>query len=110
MDPLVVVIVGAGPRGTGILERLLPNVGARPLRVELVDPFPPGGGRVWRQEQSSLMWMNAMAGNVTMFPDDTVTCVGPIRTGPSLSEWAEADGTHWDVLGVSFASRQVQSR
>ena len=114
VDPLVVVIIGAGPRGTGILERLLANAGAavlpRPLRIDLVDPFPPGGGRVWREEQSSLMWMNAMAGNVTMFTDDTVRCDGPIRPGPSLSEWAAADGTHWDVLGMSFASRQVQSR
>ncbi|HEV2781549.1 MAG TPA: FAD/NAD(P)-binding protein [Actinophytocola sp.] len=113
-DPLVVVIVGAGPRGTGILERLLANVGEipppRPLRIELVDPYPPGGGRVWRAEQSSLMWMNAMAGNVTMFPDETVQCDGPIRPGPSLSEWVAADGKHWEVLGVSFASRQVQSR
>lgn len=112
-DPYVVVIVGAGPRGTGILERLLANIGeipvSRPLRIDLVDPFPPGGGRVWRQEQSSLMWMNALAGNVTMFTDDTVRCEGPIRPGPSLSEWAAADGTHWDVLGMSFASRQVQS-
>ncbi|CRK62030.1 Nitrogen regulatory protein P-II [Alloactinosynnema sp. L-07] len=114
VDPLVVVIIGAGPRGTGILERLLANAGVaelpRPLRVELVDPYPPGGGRVWREEQSSLMWMNAMAGNVTMFTDETVRCGGPIRPGPSLSEWAAADGTHWDVLGMSFASRQVQSR
>ncbi|WP_436494339.1 FAD/NAD(P)-binding protein [Actinokineospora sp. HUAS TT18] len=113
-EPLVVVIIGAGPRGTGILERLLANASVldlpRPLRIELVDPYPPGGGRVWREQQSSLMWMNAMAGNVTMFTDDTVQCEGPIRPGPSLSEWAAADGTHWDVLGMSFASRQVQSR
>jgi uncharacterized NAD(P)/FAD-binding protein YdhS len=113
-DSFVVVIVGAGPRGTGILERLLANAGeiplSRPLRIELVDPYPPGGGRVWRAEQSSLMWMNAMAGNITMFTDETVQCDGPIRPGPSLSEWIVADGEHWDVLGVSFASRQVQSR
>ncbi|HEY3605885.1 MAG TPA: FAD/NAD(P)-binding protein [Pseudonocardiaceae bacterium] len=113
-EPLVVAIIGAGPRGTGILERLLANVGdiplSRPLRIELIDPFPPGGGRVWRQQQSALMWMNAMAGNITMFTDDTVRCAGPIRPGPSLAEWAAADGTHWEVLGMSFASRQVQGR
>jgi uncharacterized NAD(P)/FAD-binding protein YdhS len=45
-----------------------------------------------------------------MFTDDTVRCDGPIRPGPSLAEWAGVDGTHWDVLGMSFASRQVQSR
>ncbi|WP_204059897.1 FAD/NAD(P)-binding protein [Microbispora corallina] len=113
-DPFVVVIVGAGPRGTGVLERLLANAAetppSRPLSVELVDPYPPGGGRVWREEQSPLMWMNATAENVTMFPDETVTCDGPIRSGPSLSEWAAAEGACAEVTRTTFATRQVQSR
>ncbi|MDH2426532.1 FAD/NAD(P)-binding protein [Sphaerisporangium sp. TRM90804] len=113
-DPLVVVIVGAGPRGTGVLERLLANAAetppSRPLSIELVDPHPPGAGRVWRERQSPLMWMNATAENVTMFPDETVTFEGPIRPGPSLSEWAAADGACADVGCTTFATRQVQSR
>lgn len=113
-DPFVIVIVGAGPRGTGVMERLLANIGELPpfreVRIEMVDPYPAGGGRVWREDQSPLMWMNAMAENVTMFPDDTVRCAGPIRPGPSLSEWAAGDGGQPDLTGMSFATRQVQSR
>jgi hypothetical protein len=113
-DPAVIVIVGAGPRGTGVLERLLANVGellpSRPVRIEMVDPYPPGGGRVWRADQSPLMWMNAVAENVTMFTDETVTCEGPIRPGPCLSEWARTDNLCRDVTGMTFASRQVHSR
>ncbi|WP_238014768.1 FAD/NAD(P)-binding protein [Dactylosporangium sp. AC04546] len=109
-----VAIVGAGPRGTGVLERLLANagelLGGAPMRIELVDPYPPGGGRVWRADQPPLMWMNAMAEDVTMFPDETVRCAGPPRPGPSLSEWAAGEGAVAGLTGMSFASRRVQSR
>ncbi|MFL6114289.1 MAG: FAD/NAD(P)-binding protein, partial [Catenulispora sp.] len=104
---LRVVIVGAGPRGTGVLERLLANAGdlldGQCLHIDVVDPYPPGGGRVWRADQSGLMWMNATAENITMFPDDTVRCEGPIRPGPSLTEWSAGRGDR-------FASRQEQQR
>ncbi|RLU92056.1 adenylate cyclase [Streptomyces griseocarneus] len=88
-----VVIVGAGPRGTGIVERIAANApellaGAR-LDLHLVDPCPPGAGRVWRRDQSPLLWMNSMAEDVTMYTDETVRIAGPVRPGPSLAEWAE---------------------
>ncbi|MFF7632793.1 FAD/NAD(P)-binding protein [Kitasatospora sp. NPDC008050] len=86
-------IIGAGPRGTGLLERiaasaaeLLP-VGQR-LQIHLVDPHPPGGGRIWRHRQSPLLRMNSMAADVTMFTDETSAVEGPVRPGPSLAEWA----------------------
>ena len=90
-----VVVVGAGPRGVGVLERLAASAGefgvgpGAELDVHLVDPYPPGAGRIWRHEQSSLLWMNSMAADVTMFTDDSVRCDGPIVPGPSLYEWAE---------------------
>ncbi|MEU3655796.1 FAD/NAD(P)-binding protein [Streptomyces sp. NPDC032161] len=87
------VVIGAGPRGTGLIERLAANApgvyGDRPLDIHLVDPYPPGGGRVWRREQSPLLWMNSMAEDVTMFTDDTVRQEGPVRPGPALHTWAE---------------------
>jgi len=90
-----IVIVGGGPRGVGVLERLA--VGASefgvgpdaPIDVHLVDPYPAGAGRVWREDQSALLWMNSMAADVTMFTDSSVVCAGPIVPGPSLLEWAE---------------------
>ncbi|MFC5212669.1 FAD/NAD(P)-binding protein [Streptomyces coerulescens] len=89
----VLVVVGAGPRATGLLERIAANApelwdGARELRIHLVDPHPPGPGRVWRREQSALLRMNSMAEDVTMFTDESSTIEGPIRSGPSLAEWA----------------------
>ncbi|MGW2458320.1 FAD/NAD(P)-binding protein [Streptomyces argyrophyllae] len=101
------VIVGAGPRGTGLLERLAanaPELYAGPgLDIHLVDPHPPGGGRIWRQAQSPLLWMNSQAEDVTMFTDDTVAMAGPVREGPTLHEWARLDGR-------TFPDRRTQGR
>ncbi|MEU3827302.1 FAD/NAD(P)-binding protein [Streptomyces sp. SID161] len=101
------VIVGAGPRGTGILERVAANApalyGGPGLDIHLVDPHPPGGGRIWRQAQSPLLWMNSHAEDVTMFTDETVAMAGPVREGPTLHEWAE-------LHGRTFADRQLQGR
>ncbi|MFI7407700.1 FAD/NAD(P)-binding protein [Streptomyces sp. NPDC049627] len=92
-SPAVLVVVGAGPRATGLLERIAANAselwdGSRPLRIHVVDPHPPGPGRVWRHEQSALLRMNSMAEDVTMFTDESSTIDGPVRPGPSLAEWA----------------------
>ncbi|WP_374195690.1 FAD/NAD(P)-binding protein [Streptomyces sp. MBT53] len=91
-----VAVVGAGPRGTSVLERLCASApellppGTR-LTVHVVDPAPPGPGRVWRSAQSPELLMNTVASQVTLFTDDSVDCSGPIRPGPSLHEWAPAE-------------------
>ena len=62
-DRHAIAIVGAGPRGTGLLERLaasvtelLPDLGSGALLdVHLIDPFPAGAGRIWRHAQSPLL-------------------------------------------------------
>ncbi|MGC5664298.1 FAD/NAD(P)-binding protein [Micromonospora sp. WMMD723] len=90
-DPLSVCIVGMGPRGLCVLERLVSNAAAdpdRPVRVDVVDPYPPGAGRVWRADQSDRLLMNTVASQVTVFPDSTVELAGLLREGPSLYEWA----------------------
>ncbi|MFF3482236.1 FAD/NAD(P)-binding protein [Streptomyces sp. NPDC002701] len=87
-------LVGAGPRGTSVLERLCASApellapGTR-LTVHVVDPSPPGPGRVWRTAQPAELLMNTVACQVTLFTDDSVDCSGPIRPGPSLHTWAE---------------------
>ncbi|MFF8840034.1 FAD/NAD(P)-binding protein [Streptomyces sp. NPDC015130] len=100
-----IVVVGAGPRGTGFLERLaasLPELyGDEPLDIHLVDPHPPGPGRIWRTEQSPLLWMNSQAEDVTMFTDETVRLDGPVRPGPTLADWA-------DIEGRTFPTRPQQ--
>ncbi|MCX5260858.1 FAD/NAD(P)-binding protein [Streptomyces canus] len=99
------VIVGAGPRGTGLIERIAANApelyDGPGFDVHLVDPHPPGAGRIWRAAQSPLLWMNSHAEDVTMFTDETVQMAGPVRPGPTLHEWAAIDGR-------VFADRPLQ--
>ncbi|WP_155055590.1 FAD/NAD(P)-binding protein [Streptomyces blattellae] len=91
-----VALVGAGPRGTSVLERLCASApellppGTR-LTVHVIDPAPPGPGRVWRSAQSAELLMNTVASQVTLFTDDSVDCSGPVRPGPSLHDWADGD-------------------
>ncbi|WP_206051007.1 FAD/NAD(P)-binding protein [Nocardioides speluncae] len=83
--------MGLGPRGLSVLERLCSNAAAGHQRivVHVVDPHLEVGGRVWRTSQPGELLMNTVASQVTMFTDDSVSCDGPVRTGPSLFEWAK---------------------
>lgn len=86
--PRTIAVVGLGPRGLAVLERLSANHPAGcPLSVHVVDPYPPGPGRVWRTRQSPHLLMNTVTSQVSQFTDDSVACAGPVRTGPSLYEW-----------------------
>ncbi|WP_440711521.1 FAD/NAD(P)-binding protein [Herbiconiux sp. YIM B11900] len=124
-------VIGAGPRGVGVLERLAANLdelwdGRTPLVVHLIDPHPAGPGRIWRHAQSPLLKLNSMAADVTMFTDESSTIDGPVRPGPSLIEWVQQvnegririDGSKLDdalraelrQLGpASFPTRRLQS-
>ncbi|MEV2193092.1 FAD/NAD(P)-binding protein [Streptomyces phaeochromogenes] len=91
-DAISLAVIGAGPRGLSVLERICANAdrAARPVAVHLVDPYPPGAGAVWRTDQPGELLMNTVASQVTLFTDDSVDCAGPSVPGPSLYEWARA--------------------
>ncbi|MER7177429.1 FAD/NAD(P)-binding protein [Streptomyces mesophilus] len=89
-------MVGAGPRGTSLVERLCASAPTllppgTHLTVHVIDPAPPGPGQVWRTDQPAELLMNTVASQVTLYTDDSVSCAGPIRPGPSLYEWALRD-------------------
>ncbi|MEU3664594.1 FAD/NAD(P)-binding protein [Streptomyces sp. NPDC032940] len=87
-------LVGAGPRGLSVLERLCAQERKSPrwdtVTVHVVDPGPPGSGRVWRPTQSRHLLMNTVASQVTVYTDASVRIDGPLEEGPSLYEWAKA--------------------
>ena len=89
-----VAIVGAGPRGTSVLERLLSNHrahgGAR-LRIHLIDPYPPGAGHVWQPGQSRLFLMNTPCLFPTVVPAPGTEQVGPDPVaGMTFEAWRSA--------------------
>ena len=128
-----IVIVGAGPRGAGVLERIVASapemlgeaLSGDGVDVHLVDPYPAGAGRIWRHQQSPLLAMNSMAADVTMYTDDSVVCDGPIAPGPSFHQWARDLRENGDpevelgaelaaelraVTASTFPTRRLQSR
>ncbi|MGO4253089.1 FAD/NAD(P)-binding protein [Paenarthrobacter sp. TAF1] len=88
-----VALVGAGPRGTSVLERLLANWAAKraegaALQVHVVDPYPAGSGHVWQPEQSRLYLMNTQSFYPTLIPEDS-GLAAPLAGG-SFDQWREA--------------------
>lgn len=80
-----VAIIGAGPRGISVLERLLSRISQRPstaVTIHLIDPFEPGPGRVWQVEQSPLYLMNTPAYFPTAVPAD-----GGYNGTASFAQW-----------------------
>jgi uncharacterized NAD(P)/FAD-binding protein YdhS len=90
-DGTTLCVIGAGPRGLSVMERVCANAAVTGQRtmLHLVDPYLRLGSRVWRVNQPPMLLMNTVASQVTMFTDESVTCEGPVSRGPSLYEWAK---------------------
>lgn len=110
-NPLHVAIVGCGPRGLAVLERLAVVLDERPaldrpLRITVIDSHAIATGRVWRVDQPEWFLMNTVAGEVSAFsgrPDG-----GPVRpgAGPSLAEWwQQADADYPGANGYASRAR-----
>ncbi|MEO3977691.1 FAD/NAD(P)-binding protein [Streptomyces sp. CAU 1734] len=101
--PIGIAIIGAGPRGLSVLERLCANErhapAGPPLTVHLVDPAEPGAGAVWRPDQSRHLLMNTVASQITLYTDASVRIDGPVEPGPSLHEWARRLARGTDTAG-----------
>jgi L-aspartate N-monooxygenase (nitrosuccinate-forming) len=88
-----ICIIGAGPRGLSVLERLCANADESDwkeqyVKLHVVDPRVMEGGAVWRTSQAQELLMNTVASQITMFVDDSVACIGPVVPGPTLYDWA----------------------
>ncbi len=94
-EQLHTAIVGLGPRGLSVAERLCANADSllapgQELVIHLIDPHVFDGSQVWRSTQDRVLLMNTVACQVTIFVDDSVDCAGPVVPGPSLYEWARS--------------------
>ncbi|HIW90165.1 MAG TPA: FAD/NAD(P)-binding protein [Candidatus Corynebacterium avicola] len=86
-------IIGGGPRGISVLERIVAAASTLPadmsLDVHLVDDTEPGAGRVWRTDQTRTLCMNTMADAVTLFTEPGSTVSLPVLNGPTMYEWIQ---------------------
>ncbi|WP_270410420.1 FAD/NAD(P)-binding protein [Brachybacterium paraconglomeratum] len=110
-DPVrTVVVIGAGPRGTAIVERLVAASTTEewqgPLTVHLVDPLVGRGGSVWRHDQPEVLLMNTTTCQTTLYPDESCHPLLPVPHHESLADHLAGEG-----LGPSdFASRAAHGR
>jgi uncharacterized NAD(P)/FAD-binding protein YdhS len=126
-----VAIIGVGPRGLTVLERLValaakrfapaadrPGTPAEPcsatdpaLTIHLIDPYPPGTGIVWRTDQPESLLMNTTIAEQTVFPDSSCTFLDADEEppGPSMAEWYVANGGT-EPLHSTFPSRALYGR
>ncbi|WP_051514184.1 FAD/NAD(P)-binding protein, partial [Microbacterium sp. C448] len=106
-----IAVVGASVRGTSVVERLIASapelLGETRLIIHLIDPHPPGSGRIWRAGQSSRLIMNTVAAQSTLFTDETVACDGPLRPGPSLAEWCAMVTRDPSTIGTDVAAQEL---
>lgn len=91
MTTPAIAIVGMGPRGISILERLAARMddSSSPVTVHLIDEAQHGAGRVWDTAQTKTLCMNTRAGAVTLFTEPGATVNAPVLEGPTQYEWIQ---------------------
>ena len=84
-----VAIIGAGPRGLAVAERLI-NLAEddTKLDIQIFDPYALGG-RVWDPfiPQNQQFLMNTVIDQITLFNDDSIENGGKPLPGPNLRQW-----------------------
>ena len=95
MSYLFVAIIGLGPRGLTILDRLVEayrwNQPEWNLAIHVVDPGEEGQG-VHRASLPDHLLVNTPGRMITMFPHEALKGAPPRPAGPSLPEWARMQG------------------
>lgn len=95
MSKNTIAIIGMGPRGLSILERICFNysnfIKDKKIRILVVDPNDMGCGTHYRNQPEYLL-VNTVACQITMFGDDTIISENGIRKGPCLYQWAKDQG------------------
>jgi hypothetical protein len=84
-----IAIIGGGPRGLSIAERILAyaRVSTAKIRLTVYERGPVGVG-VHRPEQPDYLFLNTVAGQATMYSDPAMVVGAPVTEGPNFLEWA----------------------
>lgn len=98
MPPSQVAIVGVGPRGISVIERIAAALNSVPsaaqeelqsrgLTLHLIEDSEMGAGNIWRTDQTRTLCMNTLAGAVTLFTEPGSTVTAPVVEGPIQYDW-----------------------
>ncbi len=93
-----VAVVGAGPRGLAIVERVV-SLGAttgRQLDLDWYDDTSFGAGRVWSPHQTTALLMNTVCSQLSAFPDASAGFGEKYVHGPAFYDWLQTpQAAHW---------------
>ncbi|QPK78692.1 FAD/NAD(P)-binding protein [Corynebacterium lizhenjunii] len=94
MTTASIAIIGMGPRGISLIERLAAHLRAIPadapaINLHLIDDAQHGAGRIWETTQTHTLCMNTLAGAVTLFTEPGSTMSAPVLEGPTQFEWIQ---------------------
>ncbi|MGJ5206417.1 FAD/NAD(P)-binding protein [Bradyrhizobium sp. HKCCYLR20261] len=99
VTPERIAIIGTGPRGISVIERLAGRLAERStlrsLVVYAIDSVEVGCGRLWRTDQPDWLLMNTRCKNVTMFPNPPDGAAWRAGYGPTFMEW-------WRQIDVNY--------
>ncbi|CDX65611.1 FAD/NAD(P)-binding protein [Leuconostoc citreum] len=105
-----VAIIGAGPRGLTVAERLinLANDDTQ-IDVQIYDPHAIGG-RVWDPflSQNRSFLMNTVIDQITLFNDESIENGGKPLPGPNMFQWLESEAkdflSHHQEFDASYTN------
>ena len=107
-------IVGLGPRGLSVLERIVtlasrPEHTVRPVHVEIVDPVGSGVG-LHTVDQPDYLLLNTVCSQVDMFPTADSVGLETGEPGLDLYAWVQERGLRLaaDGFTVGEAGREIQ--
>ncbi len=90
-----VAIIGAGPRGLAVAERLI-NLADddTQIDVQIYDPYAIGG-RVWDPaiSQNEQFLMNTVIDQITLFNDESIENGGTPYPGPTMIQWLKQEAS-----------------
>lgn len=121
MQPLEIAVVGCGPRGIAVVERIfrLAAATARPLRLTIYEPAQLGVG-VHKPELPEYLMLNTVARQATAFADSSMVDPGsPARDHATFLSWCRAKNLstpaippapETEVGGESFMRRSTFGR
>jgi hypothetical protein len=82
-------IIGIGPRGLSVLERIIAlsiDPPHQPLDIKVFDPNLPGSG-CHNVKQPNHLLVNTVSSQITMFADESVSEAKNIISGPNFYQW-----------------------
>ncbi|TCP66544.1 FAD/NAD(P)-binding protein [Baia soyae] len=98
-----VAIIGSGPRGMSVLERLVARLieseSRESVEIYLIDDGYVGTGRVWSTEQSPHLLMNTVAQEISAFSGPWDGTEARPGNGPSFAQWWQLYREDYEQFG-----------